>query len=69
MASCKICGKPVKCAVVYHAACWEAEANKVAETFCDGYCRFPRECGSQDELERHCDSCVMIRLLNFGGEV
>ena len=23
MANCKICGKPVRCANVFHSACWE----------------------------------------------
>ena len=41
MPNCKICGKPVVAANVIHSACWEHEANKVAEEFCDNYCRFP----------------------------
>lgn len=67
MANCKFCGRPVQCASVHHAACWETEADKVAGVFCDEYCRFPRECGSEEELhEKHCDSCVLIKLLNLG---
>ena len=67
MANCKICGRPVRCANVFHSACWEREAHKVAETFCDEYCRWPREYTDQDSLEElHCSDCVMIRLLNLG---
>lgn len=37
------------------------------ELFCDNYCRWPRECPNQDELEdKHCDSCDLIRVLNLG---
>lgn len=66
MANCKFCGKPVRCGSVHHSACWEHETEKVAEIFCDKYCRWPVECKSQEELEDHCDGCVMIRLLNLG---
>ena len=67
MARCKICGTAVKSGNVFHSACWEHEAGKVAEKFCDEYCRFPRECKDEDELaELHCDGCELIRLLNLG---
>lgn len=67
MANCKFCGKPVRCASVHHTACWEKKANEVAEKFCDNYCRFPRECSNEEELQdKHCDNCVMIKLLNIG---
>lgn len=67
MASCKFCGQPVKAATVFHSACWEHEASKVAEEFCDNYCRFPREAANEDELqEKHCGSCSLIKLLNLG---
>lgn len=67
MANCKFCGKPVRCVSVHHAACWETAASKVAEQFCDDYCRWPRECQNEEELqEQHCDNCVMIQLLNLG---
>lgn len=37
------------------------------QVFCDNYCRWPRECPNQDELEdKHCDSCDLIRVLNLG---
>ena len=67
MANCRFCGKPVRCASVHHAACWETAAEKVAEQFCDNHCRFPRECQSEEELqEQHCDSCALVKLLNLG---
>lgn len=67
MANCKFCGKPVLCSSVHHTACWEHEANKVAEKFCDEYCRWPHECKDENELhEKHCDSCDLIQLLNLG---
>ena len=46
MAKCKICGTAVKSGNVFHSACWEHKANEVAEAFCDGYFRFPREYGN-----------------------
>ena len=67
MAKCKICGTAVKSGSVFHSACWEREANKVAEEFCNEYCRFPRECPDPHQLgELHCDQCQLPRLLNLG---
>ena len=56
MANCKFCGKRVICSPAYHPACWEKKMNEFAEIFCDGYCRWPKECKDQDELDTHCDS-------------
>ena len=67
MGKCKRCGTEVKFPIMLHSACWETEVSKVAEIFCDKYCRFPRECKGQDELDEHCDSCELIDLLNIGG--
>ena len=67
MANCKFCGQPVKDATVFHSACWQTQAEKVAEEFCDNYCRFPREALDEGILhEAHCDSCPMVRMLNLG---
>ena len=66
MAQFKFCAQPVRTATVFHSACWNNAANKVAEPFCDNYCRFPRECTDQDSLEQHCDTCDLVRLLNLG---
>lgn len=67
MANCKICGKPVQCANVFHSACWETAAGKVIQVFCDDYCRWPRECSDEAELEeQHCDSCALVKVLNLG---
>ena len=66
MPNCKFCGKPVRCAPAFHAACWEKEADKMAQIFCDNYCRWPEACTDQDALDAHCDDCALIRLLNFG---
>lgn len=35
MPNCKICGQSVKAANVVHPACWQTQAEKVAEKFCD----------------------------------
>lgn len=48
------------------AASFETEVDKVAEQICDRYCKFPGECKDQDELDKHCDSCVLIKLMNIG---
>lgn len=67
MAKCKICGDVVKNGNTFHPACWEREANRLAEEFCGEYCRFPRECRDEGQLaELHCDQCGLVRLLNLG---
>ena len=67
MANCKVCGKPVKAGTAIHSSCWEKAVEKVAEIFCDEYCRWPRECEDEESLhEFHCDSCPMLQLLNLG---
>ena len=40
MAKCKFCGQGVRVAPVFHPACWKQRADKAAEEFCDGYCRW-----------------------------
>jgi len=67
MANCKFCNQPVKAVKVFHPACWETQANKVVEIFCDDYCRFNRM--GLDEVtlnELHCSDCALVRLLNLG---
>lgn len=44
MAKCKICGKAVVTAHVFHRECWQEEVEKLAQVFCDDYCRWPCEC-------------------------
>lgn len=67
MANCKICGQPVRSGNVFHPACWETATRRMAETFCNEYCQFPREIEDADSLqELHCDSCPLIRVLNLG---
>jgi len=39
--------------------------TEMQELMCDEYCRFPGKCNSQEELDRHCDDCQMIRLWDF----
>ena len=31
--------------------------EKIAERFCDGYCKFPQLCSGQEELEEKCAAC------------
>lgn len=67
MANCKFCGRPVQSAKVFHTACWESAVEKMAETFCDDYCRWPRECADKDSLEElHCSDCALVLVLNLG---
>ncbi|MEG2930316.1 MAG: hypothetical protein RR825_00890 [Ruthenibacterium sp.] len=66
MPNCKICGKPVLSARVMHPACWERACDKMAEIFCDEYCKWPGECADKDALAAHCDDCALIRILNLG---
>lgn len=67
MAHCKFCNQPVRSGTVIHSACWERETQKVAEIFCDDYCRWPRECADEESLdELHCSDCALIQLLTLG---
>ena len=50
MAKCKFCGQGVRTAPVFHTGCWEQRAHKVAEAFCDEYCRWPNEVKDQRDL-------------------
>ena len=58
-------GKPIRFPVAFHAACYELAAGAIMEKVCDKYCRFPCECKSQEELDKHCDSCEIIELLDL----
>ncbi len=62
---CKRCGKLIRFPVAFHTACFELAAGVVMETICDKYCRFPCECKSQEELDKHCDACELVELLNL----
>ena len=62
---CKHCGKPIRFPVAFHNACFELAAGAVMEKVCDKYCRFPCECKSQEELDKHCDACELVELLNL----
>lgn len=67
MANCKFCGKPVLVGKVFHAVCWEKQVTEnITKQFCDQYCRFPRECPDDESLATHCDSCVLVKVLNIG---
>lgn len=39
--------------------------EEITEQFCDGYCRYARECTDQDELDAVCDSCPMNHLFEL----
>jgi|GEM_PF-1251778 len=43
----------------------ERKMTELQEPMCDGCCRHPGSCGSQEELDGHCDSCRMVKLWNF----
>lgn len=67
MANCKFCGRPVRSAKVFHAPCWELEAEKALQLFCDDYCRWPEWCDDIGEMvQNHCSDCVLVRVLNLG---
>ena len=67
MPNCKFCGTPVISGPAIHTECWTADAEKLAEIFCDDYCHWPYATGDEIDLqENHCDSCALIKLLNLG---
>lgn len=39
--------------------------EELAEIFCDEYCHWPFVC-TQDELDVHCETCVLDQLLDGG---
>jgi hypothetical protein len=41
----------------------DVEFERLVEPFCDGYCRYPIECASQDDLEEKCESCPIVALV------
>lgn len=63
MAICKICGRPVPAGPVMHGHCLEELAEKVAEEFCDNYCRWPLTDAAR--LEEACKSCPMDQLMGL----
>lgn len=46
----------------------EIRFEKIAERFCDGYCKFPDICASQDEMEAKCAACPINSLEELIGE-
>lgn len=68
MPICKICGERVFGSTVFHSECWEKQAEEIASLFCDGFCKWPHLCGSEDELQsEHCDNdCPLLKMLNAG---
>lgn len=71
MAKCAICGKRVLVANVMHGSCWARRVEEAAQRVCIENCRWPWECGSQAELDEHCDSCALLQLghLRSGGKM
>lgn len=63
MAKCKICDRPVLAGPVMHNKCLESLVTEAAEKFCDNYCRWPLT--NAEQLEAHCDSCPMDRLMQL----
>lgn len=67
MAKCKFCGQGVRTAPVFHPACWEQAAEKLASEFCLEYCRFRREAEADLALSEQCAMCPMVRVIRLGG--
>ena len=38
------------------------EFEKFVEQFCDGYCKFPYICKTQEQLETACDNCPITKI-------
>lgn len=67
MPNCKFCGQPVMAGPVHHSACWETAAKKIAEEFCEDYCKWREKCGEdQEALDERCADCPMTRMVNLG---
>lgn len=41
--------------------------NDRCEEFCDRYCRFPRECNSDEELQAECEKCPWTLIDDYEG--
>lgn len=48
--------------VIYKLGKIEYKSYSLIEEICDGYCRFPNEAGSQDELDDICAKCPLNKL-------
>ncbi len=67
MAKCKLCGKSVTIAPVYHPSCAGEILEQVVGELCDQYCYFAHELKSQVILEEeYCSCCPLIKLLTQG---
>ena len=44
----------------------ENEVQAFAKEFCDKYCKFRDIYTSEEELEKQCEECLLVRLLNLG---
>ena len=38
--------------------------EKLCERFCDGYCKFPYICKTEEDLESKCESCPICEMVN-----
>ncbi len=36
--------------------------EKLCERFCDGYCKFPYICKTEEDLESKCESCPICEM-------
>ncbi len=62
---CKRCGETIRFPIAFYDSFYELAAGAVMEKICDKYCRFPGECSSQEELDKHCDGCEVVELLDL----
>ncbi len=40
----------------------EVDFERIAERFCDGYCKFPYICKEAEQLETVCEGCPITKL-------
>lgn len=62
MANCKVCGKPVKSAPVFHERCFERVLESVSERIYEDYCRHSQGNKSAAALEELCSECPLNQL-------
>ena len=64
MAKCRICGRSVTSAPMYHKKCVTERLDKLTDEVCKNICRYRPLCKDEDELiEQHCLYCPLVEIL------
>ncbi len=66
MAKCRICGRTVTAAPMYHRKCVTERLDKLTDEVCKGICRHAAEGLSEQEMvDRYCLMCPLVEILEL----